>query len=55
MIYGDYDSVPKSSNLEQVVPNVTEVSFDCGHWIQQERPAQTNMAIKEWLAQHYPV
>ena len=55
MIYGDYDSVPKSSNLEQFVPNVTEVSFDFGHWIQQERPSQTNTAIKEWLAKHYPV
>ena len=55
MIYGDYDSVPKSSNLEQFVPNVTEVSFDCGHWIQQERPSQTNTAVKEWLAQHYPI
>ena len=55
MIYGDYDSVPKSSNLEQFVPNVTEVSFDCGHWILQERPSQTNTAIKEWLAQHYPI
>ena len=55
MIYGDYDSVPKSSNLAQFVPNVTEVSFDCGHWIQQERPSQTNAAIKEWLAQRYPV
>ena len=55
MIYGDYDSVPKSSNLEQFVPNVTEVSLDCGHWIQQERPSQTNKAIKEWLVQHYPI
>ncbi len=49
MIYGDRDIVPKSENLTEFVPNVEVVSFDCGHWIQQERPEETNRAILDWL------
>ncbi len=49
MIYGDRDTVAKSGNLQQFVPNVDVISFDCGHWIQQERPEETNRAILEWL------
>jgi pimeloyl-ACP methyl ester carboxylesterase len=25
------------------------VSLDCGHWIQQEKPQETNRAILRWL------
>ncbi|MFV2089280.1 MAG: alpha/beta fold hydrolase [Pseudomonadales bacterium] len=28
--------------------------MDCGHWIQQERPEETNDLILEWLARNYP-
>jgi pimeloyl-ACP methyl ester carboxylesterase len=28
--------------------------LDCGHWIQQERPAETNRLMLGWLAKHYP-
>lgn len=49
MIYGDQDVIPKFEGLSAFVPNVEEVSFDCGHWIQQEKPEETNQAILEWL------
>ncbi|SFR34838.1 Pimeloyl-ACP methyl ester carboxylesterase [Yoonia tamlensis] len=50
MIYGDRDTIPKSDRLTDFVPNVDVVSLDCGHCIQQEKPAQTNAAILGWLA-----
>ena len=49
MIYGDRDVVPRSENLTEFVPNAEEVSLDSGHWIQQERPEETNNVILEWL------
>ncbi|NRQ38866.1 alpha/beta hydrolase [Nonomuraea sp. NN258] len=51
MIYGDRDSVARGENLAEFVPNVEVVSFDCGHWIQQEKPEETNRAILKWLEQ----
>jgi pimeloyl-ACP methyl ester carboxylesterase len=49
MIYGDRDVVQKSERLAELVPNVEVVSLDCGHWIQQEMPEETNRAILKWL------
>lgn len=49
MIYGDRDMVVKSPNLSEFVPNVEVVSLDCGHWIQQEKPKETNQIILDWL------
>ncbi|MFD2205483.1 alpha/beta fold hydrolase [Kiloniella antarctica] len=49
MIYGDRDTVAKSENLKEFVPNAEEVSLDCGHWIQQEKPEETNQTILKWL------
>jgi pimeloyl-ACP methyl ester carboxylesterase len=49
MIYGSRDSVRPAENLTAFVPNVEVVTLDCGHWIQQERPAETNEAILSWL------
>ncbi|MGX9418198.1 alpha/beta fold hydrolase [Vibrio sp. WJH972] len=51
MIYGERDSIPQAQNLSEFVPNVDVISLDCGHWIQQEQPEQTNQAIVNWLAQ----
>jgi len=50
MIYGDRDVIPKSERLADFVPNVDVVSLDCGHWIQEEMPEETNQAILTWLA-----
>lgn len=49
MIYGDRDVVQKSANLAAFVPNVEVVSLDCGHWIQEEKPAEVNRLILDWL------
>ncbi len=49
MIYGEKDMIPKSENLADFVPFVDVVSLDCGHWIQQEKPHETNQAILKWL------
>ncbi len=49
MIYGDQDMIPKFEDLPAYVPNVKEVSINCGHWIQQEKPEETNQAILNWL------
>lgn len=50
MIYGERDVVPKFERMADFVPNVDTVSLDCGHWIQEEKPAETNAAIIDWLA-----
>ena len=52
MIYGDYDSVPKGKNLLDRAPNTTIVNLPCGHWIQQEKPEETNRAMINWLTQN---
>ena len=51
MIHGNRDAIPKSPNLTAFVPNVDVISLDCGHWIQQEKPEETNQAILKWLEQ----
>ncbi|MDA7950828.1 MAG: alpha/beta hydrolase [Pirellulaceae bacterium] len=51
MIYGEHDLIPKSERLSKFVPNVEVVSLNCGHWIQQEKPEETNQAILKWLDQ----
>lgn len=49
MIYGEQDTIPKSENLKNTVPNLDIVSLDCGHWIQQEKPEETTQSILKWL------
>ncbi|GIJ47982.1 epoxide hydrolase [Virgisporangium aliadipatigenens] len=51
MIYGDRDTVVRAERLTEYVPGVEVVSLDCGHWIQQEQPDETNRAILKWLYQ----
>jgi pimeloyl-ACP methyl ester carboxylesterase len=53
-IFGDYDMVPKSSSLADHVSDLEIVDFPCGHWIQQEKPAETNAAMLDWLNRRYP-
>ena len=54
-IFGQYDMVPKSDTLNRFVEQVETVDLECGHWIQQERPEQTNTAMLAWMQRHYPV
>lgn len=49
MIYGARDTVMRAPNLEAFVPRVEVVELNCGHWIQQELPEETNRLILEWL------
>ncbi|MGC1513906.1 MAG: alpha/beta hydrolase [Acidimicrobiales bacterium] len=49
MIYGTRDSVARNPRITEFVPNVKELELDCGHWIMEENPAQTNRAILSWL------
>ncbi|MGR5149994.1 alpha/beta fold hydrolase [Photobacterium alginatilyticum] len=55
MIYVDRDVIPKSERLTEYVPNVEVLNLDCGHWIQQEKPEETNQAIIKWLGQQSAV
>lgn len=51
MIHGTRDPIPVSAErLAHFVPNVDVVSLECGHWIQQELPDETNGVIVDWLA-----
>lgn len=49
MIYGDRDLIPKSQSLKDFALNLDVVSLDCGHWIPQEKPEETNQTILKWL------
>ena len=51
MIHGDQDLIPKFEKLTEFVPNAEVVTLDCGHWIQQEKPEETNQVILKWLEQ----
>ena len=51
MIYGDRDLVARAERLAEFVPQVEVITLDCGHWIQQELPDETNRAIRTWLEQ----
>ncbi|GAB2573955.1 epoxide hydrolase [Paractinoplanes abujensis] len=50
VIYGDRDAVQRSGKLTEFVPGAEVISLDCGHWIQQEKPQETNQAILGWLS-----
>lgn len=54
LIYGEYDMVPKKPNLSDFVGDLTTTTLPCGHWIQQELPAETNAAILKWLEEKKP-
>lgn len=54
MVYGAHDAVAPSPVLEQFVPNVEVHTLDSGHWIQQERPKETNRVLLDWLQRTTP-
>nr|WP_244211107.1 alpha/beta hydrolase [Amycolatopsis kentuckyensis] len=55
MIYGDRDTIPRSGRLTAFVPGAEVAGLDCGHWIQQEKPDETNQAILTWLSRRAAV
>jgi pimeloyl-ACP methyl ester carboxylesterase len=50
MIYGARDVIPPSDRLPLFVANLDVVTLDCGHWIPEEKPEETNAAILDWLS-----
>ena len=54
MIYGAYDIVPRGGDVSQYVPNLETVTFECGHWIQQEKADETNAFLLDWLKRNAP-
>ncbi|QGG94198.1 alpha/beta fold hydrolase [Actinomarinicola tropica] len=51
MIYGARDVVARNERIAELVPDLTEVELDCGHWVMDELPTETNRAILSWLEQ----
>ena len=37
--------------MRQHCTNLTEVSIDAGHWVAEEKPAETSAAIARWLVE----
>jgi pimeloyl-ACP methyl ester carboxylesterase len=48
MIYGKYDMVPQS-DMSSTVADLEVHTLECGHWIQQEKPGETNEILINWL------
>ncbi len=48
MIYGEHDMVP-ATDMTGFVPDLEIHTLDCGHWIQQEKPDETNKILVDWL------
>ncbi|MGH6875773.1 MAG: alpha/beta fold hydrolase [Rhizomicrobium sp.] len=44
-----------ADGMERFVPDLERVLIrNCGHWTQQEKPAETNLAMLRWLQRHFP-
>jgi pimeloyl-ACP methyl ester carboxylesterase len=44
-----------ADGMERFVPDLEKVLIGrCGHWTQQEKPAETNMAMIRWLERRFP-
>jgi pimeloyl-ACP methyl ester carboxylesterase len=48
MIYGEHDMVPKL-DMSASISDLEIHTLNCGHWIQQEEPEQTNRILLDWL------
>lgn len=48
MIYGKHDMVPES-DMTGYVDDLEVHTLECGHWIQQEKPDETNAILVDWL------
>lgn len=48
MIYGNHDMVPPT-DMSASVPELETHHLECGHWIQQEKPEDTNRILLDWL------
>ena len=48
MIYGRYDMVP-ALDISPWIADLETHTLECGHWIQQEQPQETNRLLIDWL------
>jgi pimeloyl-ACP methyl ester carboxylesterase len=48
VIYAEHDMVPKVDMTKSVF-DLEIQTLECGHWIQQEQPEQTNQILLDWL------
>ena len=53
------DRIIGQKQIDGMQPNVPDLEVqmieDCGHWTQQEKPAELNAVMLDWLARRYPV
>jgi pimeloyl-ACP methyl ester carboxylesterase len=54
MIYGSHDMVRPFDRIGDYVPDLEVHTLDCGHWIQQEKPEETNRLMMDWISRRYP-
>jgi pimeloyl-ACP methyl ester carboxylesterase len=52
------DAIISRKQIEAMASNVPDLEVkmieDCGHWTQQERPAELNAIMLEWMQRRYP-
>jgi pimeloyl-ACP methyl ester carboxylesterase len=53
------DRIIGQKQIDGMQPHVPDLEVqmiaDCGHWTQQEKPAELNALMLDWLARRYPV
>ncbi|MBN1382527.1 MAG: alpha/beta hydrolase [Deltaproteobacteria bacterium] len=54
MIYGRHDMVRRFDRIGEYVSDLEIHTLECGHWIQQEKPDETNHIMLDWLSRRYP-
>jgi pimeloyl-ACP methyl ester carboxylesterase len=57
-IGADSDIVISQRQIDAMKPHVEDLEIrmieDCGHWTQQEKPAELNRIMLDWLSRRYP-
>jgi pimeloyl-ACP methyl ester carboxylesterase len=52
------DAIISPRQIEAMKPHVPDLEIqiidDCGHWTQQEKPAELNQILLNWLSRRYP-
>ena len=58
-IQAENDIIISRKQIEAMKPFVTDLEIqmieNCGHWTQQEKPAELNRIMLDWLARRYPL
>jgi len=58
-VQAENDIIISRKQIEAMKPFVTDLEMqmieNCGHWTQQEKPAELNRIMLDWLARRYPL